>query len=470
MKAKNTKTRRAWLWIVALVLLAAAGGYYAWRQSQAAAEAPAQSGAQTWTVRVGDLTVSATGSGTLAAGQTADLSFPTAGTAGEVYVDLGDQVVAGQVLAVMGEMDELELAVTNAELALKKAQEKLDELTTNATARLAQAQIDLGEAQAALAEAEDDLLHPGDPRCPESVTERYYWQLVSAQMEVDRWEPYLTIESQYNPQYILENLEPARRKRDLILMNYTYCQTYTAQEIARSEANLMQARANQAQAETVYQTLAGNNGIDPGEMAVAQAEVKSAALQLQLAKVVLEQATLVAPIDGTVTYLAGKTGDAVSTATFITLTDLSQSELVISIDEADLENIAVGCDAEVTFDAVDGQTFKGTVTRIAPALVSSQGYSAVEGWVALLGDLQVAGKPLPLGMGAAVDVTCNQASGVLLAPTEALHQADDGQYYVYVLAASGEREQRSVEVGLTTITYAEIRSGLQAGEQVVVSN
>jgi macrolide-specific efflux system membrane fusion protein len=55
-----------------------------------------------------------------------------------------------------------------------------------------------------------------------------------------------------------------------------------------------------------------------------------------------------------------------------------------------------------------------------------------------------------------------------LVPVEALQKAEDGGYTVVVLSADGEKEQRAVQVGLQTAAFAEIRSGLKEGEQVIV--
>lgn len=468
MTAKKAKSPRAWMLLALLLLIVAAGGGYAfWRQGQPGQTAPAQNSVETSPVRVGDLTLTASGSGTLVASQTVDVSFPTSGTVGTLNVTVGDAVTAGQVLAALAGLDELEQDAANKALALEEAQRALDDLTADPHAALAQAQLDLAEAQAALAQAQDGLLRKGDPRCPQDVTWRYYDASQDAQRVVDRWEAELNKDSQYGWMYIMENLEPARKQRNLAYWNYTYCQGYTDQEIEQSEANLAEAQANLQQAEANLRVLEANGGVDPQQTALAEAEVANAKAQLVLAQKVLDEATLVAPVNGTVTSLAAEAGDAVDTATFITLTDLAQPELAISLDETDLQNVAVGCEALITFDAVADRTFTGTVTALAPTLASSNGYTVLQGTVDITGDTSAAGRTLPLGLSAAVDVTCSQASGVLLAPVEALHQAEDGQYYVFVLSASGEQARRSVEVGLQTITFAEIRAGLEAGEQVV---
>jgi multidrug efflux pump subunit AcrA (membrane-fusion protein) len=68
-------------------------------------------------------------------------------------------------------------------------------------------------------------------------------------------------------------------------------------------------------------------------------------------------------------------------------------------------------------------------------------------------------------MNAAIDVIGGRAEGVLLVPVEALRELGPGEYAVFVVV-DGEPQLRSVEVGLMDLTFAEIRSGLTAGEIV----
>jgi HlyD family secretion protein len=56
--------------------------------------------------------------------------------------------------------------------------------------------------------------------------------------------------------------------------------------------------------------------------------------------------------------------------------------------------------------------------------------------------------------------------GALLVPLDAVHKGEDGQSYVTVVQ-DGQQVEREITVGLKNDTYAEVKSGLQAGETVV---
>ena len=107
------------------------------------------------------------------------------------------------------------------------------------------------------------------------------------------------------------------------------------------------------------------------------------------------------------------------------------------------------------------------MTLITPQLVNVSGNSVVEGNV-ILDSKQAAGVPpltLPLGVTAAVDVIAAQANNVVLVPVQALHQLSASSYAVFVVVA-GKPILRIVTVGLQDGTFAEIKTGLKAGEVV----
>jgi multidrug efflux pump subunit AcrA (membrane-fusion protein) len=141
----------------------------------------------------------------------------------------------------------------------------------------------------------------------------------------------------------------------------------------------------------------------------------------------------------------------------------------VSIDETDLGGFAAGCPAQVTFTALPGKTFSGSVAQVMPVLVTANNVSSAQGLVALGGKNLPSAPALPIGMNASVTITCSQASNVLLAPAQAVYHLAGQPEYVYVLNAQGKPEKRPVVVGQTTATVAEIRSGLQAGEEVITT-
>lgn len=163
--------------------------------------------------------------------------------------------------------------------------------------------------------------------------------------------------------------------------------------------------------------------------------------------------------------VTAQAGEQVDATALITLADLSQPELEVFLDEEDMASVSVGQETEVSLDALPNQTFKGKVMQVDPGLVTEGNVAVVRAVVQL--DAASFNKPqgLPTGLNATVDVIGGRATGAVLVPVEALREIGAKEYGVFVME-NGKLAFRSVEVGLMDLTYAEIKSGLQAGETV----
>jgi multidrug efflux pump subunit AcrA (membrane-fusion protein) len=173
----------------------------------------------------------------------------------------------------------------------------------------------------------------------------------------------------------------------------------------------------------------------------------------------------VAPIAGVITSLNAIVGETVGSSPIVTISDLDPPMLQIYLDEMDMDKIAEGYTVEVYFDALPDESFIGHVVLVEPTLSLMQGVSTVRGLVQLDETISGGNRALPVGMNAAVDVIAARAEGVLLVPTEALRELGPGEYGVFVLL-EGEPMFRVVTVGLMDYAYAEIQSGLNAGDVV----
>ena len=153
------KKKGFWIGLIVVILLVV-GGAYAYTQfyqpTQVEAEEPPL---QTAVSRRGDITISATGAGTVIPTSEIALTFPTAGILEELNVRVGADVTSGDVLAQLHDLD-AQQAVANAQLQLQQTAFSADSTATEAGVSLSdiaveQARINLDVAQAAL----DDLLN-----------------------------------------------------------------------------------------------------------------------------------------------------------------------------------------------------------------------------------------------------------------------------------------------------------------------
>ncbi len=223
------------------------------------------------------------------------------------------------------------------------------------------------------------------------------------------------------------------------------------------------AKAQLTNAQNYLTALTG--GTVPSDATGSNMEaLRKAQLAVKTAQTNLDDATVYAPMSGIVMTLSGTVGEAISSnTTIMTIDDLSKTTIQFYLDASDWTNAKVGYEASVSFDALEGQTFTGKVTEIMPGLVSVLGSSMIEGTAVL--DKSVDEIGLPVGVEAAIDVISGEADNAVLVPVEALHKLSDNSYTVFVMV-NGKPTLTSVEVGLQDDTYAEIKSGLKAGDVV----
>jgi len=119
----------------------------------------------------------------------------------------------------------------------------------------------------------------------------------------------------------------------------------------------------------------------------------------------------------------------------------------------------------VTFDLLPDDNYSATVRRVYPMLDDSSGTSMVHILLQLDDPIEV---DLPVGSTASVDVTGGEALGVVLVPVSALKETEPRKYVVYLMQ-NGEPLEQEVQIGLQDILYAEVKSGLKAGD-VVLAN
>jgi HlyD family secretion protein len=415
----------------------------------------------TSTVRKGDLSVSASGTGTLVANRQAKLSFSIDGTVEKVNVKVGEKVTKGQELAKLENLSSLSSTLTSTKLALVTAEQDLQTLKDNASATIGNAQLAISTDKKNLSDAEAGLIKKGQIRCDQKTTSSYYDNYQRLQNKYDELNDGSTAGN-----YYLTVIVPSRDAALQAFSTYKYCAEYKTYEVDASEATLNLAKAQLQIDQTKLDTLQKNNGIDPVELATAENKVSIAQAAYEDAQDNLENATLIAPFDGTILTIAGLEGDRVDNETvFITVADDVNPQVEFVVDESDLQNVAVDEEAEVTFDALEGQTFKGTVTQVNPTLTTTSGYSTISGIVTLNMENTTETK-LFQGLTASVTLYKGNAKDALIIPSSALRDLGDGQYGVFTVEKDRSLKLNIVEVGLKATNTVEILSGLEEGQIV----
>ena len=195
-------------------------------------------------------------------------------------------------------------------------------------------------------------------------------------------------------------------------------------------------------------------------IAKAQADLDSAWMAYQQTL-----PTITAPAAGKTSDTSVAPGMLVSDATQKLLTIVGEQKplLSVSVNEIDIGQIATGQKASVTFDALIDKTFTGKTVGVDRTGTATQG---VVTYVVLI-QLDSGAEQVYPNMSATAEIILEVKENVLWVPPSAV-RTQRGQTVVGVLVDDKTRS-KMVEVGLETSDRVEIKSGLNEGEVVIVS-
>lgn len=403
-------------------------------------KAPAKSAlgnAITEQVTQADINKKITATGTIQQSQTVGLNFISSGLKiTKVNVAVGDKVKAGDVLA-QADTTNLNIQLEQAEAQMNTAKAALDQIKAGPSA------ADMAAAQAQVARAQSSQ--------------------VAAQAAY--------------------NINPSD---------------------ATKQASLNSANADLASAQAALAAKqAGPNSYD---VQAKQAAYDQAVASFNQSRQNLAGATIVAPWDGVVISQNGKVGDlagqgssggsgsgsgngggnssgsysggssnSASSATasavsssnaVVTLQSTSADMQVISaIDETDISSVQVGQDVQVTVDSYPGKVFNGKVAQIAPQAITQSNVTYFNVTISVTNENDM----LKTGMNSNVAILVASKKNVLAVPSEAVKEDNNNKKYVMVYDPAAKRPQRvSVDIGIDDGTMAEVKSGLNDGDKVVI--
>jgi len=194
-------------------------------------------------------------------------------------------------------------------------------------------------------------------------------------------------------------------------------------------------------------------------------DIAAAKARIAAAEATLQQAWIAAPFDGTLTLVDIHAGDQASPnfAAF-RLDDLSSLLVDLAVSEVDINQVQIGQEVNLTFDAIRNKEYRGQVLDVDRVGSSNQG--TVEFVVTVrLTDADEMVKP---GMTAAVNIVVNQLDDVLLVPNRAV-RLRDGKQVVYLLK-NNQATPVEIKLGATSDTVSEVIDGdLKDGDAIVLN-
>lgn len=412
---KASNRRAFWLVLGLLVLLGAgAGGWWIWGQSSRESTR-AELRSQTAPVVREDITVKVSAAGIVRPLTPVNISPKQSGRLAALYVEQGDRVKAGQILARMD--------ASNLQGERLAAQGNLAATVANLQ------RLQVGNRPQEIRQAEQNL----------------------KQAQADLIATHSTYESNVR--------------------------LYTSGAVSRNALDVSRSQYESAQARigSLQQALGlSQAGFRKEEIDAARGQVLQAQGNLETIAVQIADTVIRAPFSGIVTQKYANPGAFVTpTTTASTTTSATSSSLlalansleaVANVAESDIRNIYPGQTVTLKVDAYPGRLFRGKVRLVAPEAVVTQNVTSFEVRVHILDDVK---NQLKSGMNLSADFLVGKHKNALLVPTTAIVSEADGTA-VYLSGAQKPR-LRKVRVGATVGAQTEILAGLAAGDRVFIT-
>ena len=371
----------------------------------------------------------------------ADVSASVEGKLAERYVQEGDAVREGQLLAKLSNVQleirrtQAEAAVSSAEANVRLAEERYQDGKRGVEARfisLSKASIQLEQQQREVDNLsknlrDKELLFQVDGISKEGL-ENARMQLLAAQSALETMEKDLEIK------------RVGLRNRDIEDRGFPVPRDPAERERLLVELNTLTLEA---------------------EVEVARAQLESARRELSSSEELLKELGLRSPLNGVVGSLYVEIGERVEVGTkVLTLFQSGDMCVVFPVQEEQVVDLRRGMEADVVIDTYPGRTFSAAVTIISPIVDPESGSVTVRAM------LERGTDELRPGMFARVTLYTGKAERRILLPTSALVQSD-GSTGTVLVVQGGRVFRRKLRLGGQMEGKVEVLDGLKQGEEVI---
>lgn len=380
------------------------------------------------------------------------LFFKSDGFVDQIFVQRGDRVQAGDVLAqleitgLQNQLAQMQVTLETVEIrrqqaeqqrqdALLEAQINRDKIqlqlnqqqVSGGSATLVAAEIELENAQTRVAAAEYELQKSLDREWePEELRRQYERELEAAQQA-------LVIAQ--------ARLEDARASATGGALNH---------QILQQELELAELRIAQLE-----------RGVDP----LLGLDVERARLDVQRIETQIADAQLIAPFDGEVLTSSIRAGSRVEAfQPAILLAQPEAQEITAELSSDQLNQVSVGQEATITLRSRPEEPFSGTVRQLPYTLSGGTGSTGTDDTRT---HIEFDNPPTTLSLGelATILIVLEEKEDVLWLPPAAI-RTFQGRSFVVIQEADTQR-RADVRLGIESPTRVEVLEGVEA-EQVIV--
>jgi len=228
-------------------------------------------------------------------------------------------------------------------------------------------------------------------------------------------------------------------------------------EVAATRDLLARAQADLAELQSLVR-------YSPQAQARVQSEIADAQAAVDLAAQVLRNSNVRAPFAGTVYFLPARAGAYVNIGELLLQeADLSQLQVRAFVDEPEIGRLAIGQTVKISWDALPGHSWLGTVSTL-PSTVVSRGSRVVGEILCKVDNSELL---LP-NINVSATIVAGSKDNALTVPREAVRE-DSGHNYVYVLQDT-RLHRREVKLGISNLTRVEILSGISENDVIGVQS
>jgi HlyD family secretion protein len=336
------------------------------------------------------------------------------GRVDEIAVEVGDEVSAGDLLVAL-DTTYLDWAVEQAEIGFETARidfEEAGKLIDEADIAVAEANLLLAQEELAVVEAgptaeemaaaqsaaaaawafvEELQAEPTPAQINQALAQlrRAEIAVQAAQREYDKiaWLPEAAATSAAdNLQSATIDYEEAKAAFEEVNAPATESELQSALAAAQSAqdalnqltirptaAELAAAQAAVAEAEAALVEV--QKGPQQADVRKAELGVREAMIALEGARLAQENATVVAPIDGTILALNVDLGQEAAAGDVVAvLADTNNVNLTVNVEQRDIARVSIGQQVQIAIYALAEDTFTGVVEQIAPVADAGSGF------------------------------------------------------------------------------------------------
>ncbi len=209
-----------------------------------------------------------------------------------------------------------------------------------------------------------------------------------------------------------------------------------------------------------------------------KSQIQTAQISVNDAKTNLNYTQIISPMDGVIVSVPVSVGQTVNSnqtsPTIVQVADLSKMLIKLEISEGDIAQVQEGQEIRFTTLAEPNRAYQSKIDTVDPALttLTDNNYTEESGNTEAIyyyanALVDNADNRLRIGMTVQGQVNIAKRENVLVVPTSTLKKKGD-KTTIQVLN-NNQVEEKEIQTGLSDSQYTEVISGINEGEQVVVT-